>query len=605
MRLFQLGLALVLGILLVSFGVQAEFDDDDNLEDGVVEDEPVPGPVTVEKQRYQAPSLQKKPFFAESFDSEEDFKKKWTSSQAKKDNIEEELAKYDGKWSLEEPKDSALIGDLGLVLKTKAKHHAVASKLDRPFEFKGKPFIVSYDVKFQNGIDCGGAYVKLLTKTDKFELKSFHDKTPYTVMFGPDKCGLDHKLHFIFRHKNPKTGEFEEKHAKKPSANLDKYFTDKKTHLYTLVVNPDNTFEVLIDNSVVNSGSLLQDVNPPVNPPKEIDDPNDKKPADWDENEKIADPNAKKPDDWDEDQPMEIPDTAAVKPAGWLDDEEALIPDPDAQRPKDWDEEMDGEWEAPLIDNPVCKDAPGCGEWTRPNIPNPLYKGKWRPAMIDNPNYQGEWKPQRIANPNYFEDLEPYKMSSIGALGLELWSMTDEIVFDNFIITDDREEHSVWVQQTWERKRAAEQATTGNGAFVQGILDVTHERPWLWAVFLVVIVLPIVLLIAYCCMSKEGPKQEDLDAARKKTDEASPDDDAKEEQENVTEPTDPGAAGDATGKTRGKKSKAALEQEEEEEEAEEEADVSQGSQEEEEEEVAQSKSDSPRRSPRKRRTRKD
>lgn len=35
-------------------------------------------------------------------------------------------------------------------------------------------------------------------------------------MFGPDKCGNDHKLHFIFRHRNPKNGSFEEKHCKKP-----------------------------------------------------------------------------------------------------------------------------------------------------------------------------------------------------------------------------------------------------------------------------------------------------------------------------------------------------------------------------------------------------
>lgn len=53
-------------------------------------------------------------------------------------------------------------------------------------------------------------------------------------MFGPDKCGEDYKLHFIFRHNNPKTGEYEEKHAKKPDADLRTYYTDKKTHLYTL-----------------------------------------------------------------------------------------------------------------------------------------------------------------------------------------------------------------------------------------------------------------------------------------------------------------------------------------------------------------------------------
>lgn len=33
-------------------------------------------------------------------------------------------------------------------------------------------------------------------------------------MFGPDKCGNDFKLHFIFRHVNPLTEEIEEKHAK-------------------------------------------------------------------------------------------------------------------------------------------------------------------------------------------------------------------------------------------------------------------------------------------------------------------------------------------------------------------------------------------------------
>lgn len=42
---------------------------------------------------------------------------RWTMSQAKKDNVEEDIAKYDGKWSLEEPQQTSLEGDLGLVLK--------------------------------------------------------------------------------------------------------------------------------------------------------------------------------------------------------------------------------------------------------------------------------------------------------------------------------------------------------------------------------------------------------------------------------------------------------------------------------------------------------
>lgn len=45
-------------------------------------------------------------------------------------------------------------------------------------------------------------------------------------------------------------------------------------------------------------GSLLEDMNPPVNPPKEIDDPTDSKPDDWVDEAKIDDPEASKPDDW-------------------------------------------------------------------------------------------------------------------------------------------------------------------------------------------------------------------------------------------------------------------------------------------------------------------
>lgn len=64
-------------------------------------------------------------------------------------------------------------------------------------------------------------------------------------------------------------------------------FKDKRPHLYRLIVNPDNTFEISIDYKVVNHGTLLDDFNPAVNPPAEIDDPNDFKPEDWDEREKI------------------------------------------------------------------------------------------------------------------------------------------------------------------------------------------------------------------------------------------------------------------------------------------------------------------------------
>ncbi|KAF7658037.1 hypothetical protein LDENG_00018230 [Lucifuga dentata] len=509
----------------LDLGVAGTNDDVEEEElDVDIQDEAPPAPKIppTPKVNYKAPEPKGEHFFAESFDR--GTLDGWVLSMAKKDDVDEEIAKYDGQWAVEEMKDTKLPGDQGLVLKSRAKHHAISAQLLRPFTFDTKPLIVQYEVNFQAGIDCGGAYIKLLTHTSELSLEQFMDRTAYTIMFGPDKCGEDYKLHFIFRHKNPKTGEYEEKHAKKPDADLRTYYTDKKTHLYTLVVNPDNSFEVLVDQTVVNSGSLLTDMTPPVNPPAETEDPNDRKPEDWDERPKIQDPDAIKPDDWDEDAPAQIPDEDAVKPDGWLDDEPEYIGDPDAIKPEDWDEDMDGEWEAPQIPNPTCETAPGCGAWKRPMIDNPNYKGKWKPPMIDNPNYQGIWKPRKIPNPAFFEDLHPFRMSSFSAVGLELWSMTADIFFDNFFITNDRSTADRWAADGWALKKAAEGAA--EPGLAAQMLNAAEERPWLWIVYVLTVALPLILIIIFCCTGKQkkSPASE-----YKKTDEPQPD--VKEEEE--------------------------------------------------------------------------
>ena len=69
-------------------------------------------------------------------------------------------------------------------------------------------FSFRYDVRFQEGMECGGAYIKLISEGGIQHLTEFHDKSPYTIMFGPDKCGNDHKLHFIFRYKSPKVHNY-------------------------------------------------------------------------------------------------------------------------------------------------------------------------------------------------------------------------------------------------------------------------------------------------------------------------------------------------------------------------------------------------------------
>jgi len=322
--------------------------------------------------------------------------------------------------------------------------------------------VVQYEVKLQKGLDCGGAYIKLLTESADGEgLRAgaeYTDKTPFTIMFGPDKCGSTNKVHFIFRHRNPKTGEWEEKHLQNPPAPK----ITKTTALYTLIVQPDQTFEILINDESVRSGSLLEDFDPPVNPPKEIDDPEDFKPESWVDISEIDDPEATKPVDWDEDAPLMITDTAASKPEDWLDNEPEMIPDPEAEKPEEWDDEEDGDWIAPLVPNPKCEEAAGCGPWSPPKIRNPDYKGPWTVPKIPNPEYKGIWAPRQIANPQYFEDSTPSDFTKIAGIGIELWTMTEDILFDNIYVGHDAADAKKFAAETFHVKKPIEKEAEGS-----------------------------------------------------------------------------------------------------------------------------------------------
>ena len=278
-------------------------------------------------------------FFAESFPSS-DALERFIPSKASKEGVDEEIAKYDGRWDVAPVDTSGLTGDLSLIMKDKAKHHAIAAKLKKTFRPASKPLVFQYEVKFQTENTCGGAYVKLLSVDPDGDFTKFHDKTPYTIMFGPDRCGTQEKFHFILRHVHPVTGTIEEKHAKKPSGFTNKHFEVGQTRLYRLVLYPDSSFEMSVDRQPLSKGHLLSDMTPPVIPEELIDDAAEEKPDDWDDREKIPDPVAVKPEDWDESAPKQIEDPAAVKPEGWLDGEEPSVPDVMAERPADWDDEV-------------------------------------------------------------------------------------------------------------------------------------------------------------------------------------------------------------------------------------------------------------------------
>jgi hypothetical protein len=66
-------------------------------------------------------------------------------------------------------------------------------------------------------------------------MESFGGETPYSIMFGPDICGFStRKVHVIFT----KDGV---NHLIKKDIKAE---SDQLTHVYTLVVKPDNTYKV-------------------------------------------------------------------------------------------------------------------------------------------------------------------------------------------------------------------------------------------------------------------------------------------------------------------------------------------------------------------------
>jgi len=273
--------------------------------------------------------------------------------------------------------------DKGLQTSQDARFYQISAEFPK-FSNQGKDLIFQFSVKHEQRIDCGGGYFKILP--GPMNQENFNGETPYNIMFGPDICGSTKRTHLIFNYKGTN-------HLIKKEIRTE---TDELTHLYTLILHPDNTFQVNIDGKEAAKGNLKDDFD--MLPPKEIKDPNAKKPADWVDAKTIPDPEDKKPEGWDD-----IP---------------AEIADPDAQKPDDWDDELDGEWEAPTI-------------------PNPDYKGEWQPKMIPNPAYKGEWVHPLIANPDYVDDDNLYLYENNQYVGLEVWQVKAGTIFDNIIITDD------------------------------------------------------------------------------------------------------------------------------------------------------------------------
>merc|ERR1711967_24665 len=323
----------------------------------------------------------------------------WTPSEWKKsEGTQGEFVSATGKWF----KDAS--EDQGIQTSEDSRFFGLSAGFDS-FSNAGKDLIIQYQAKYEKDVECGGGYLKIGPKID--DPTTFGDPTVYNIMFGPDKCGYNKRTHLIFNYKG--------KNVLKKSDLSYKQDGDGTSHLYTLIVKPDNTVRVEVDQEKLYEGSIKEDWE--ILKPKTINDPDDKKPSDWVDTSMMDDPEDKKPDDWTD---------------------EKRIVDEEAKKPDDWDDEEDGEWEAPMKDNPD-------------------YKGDWKAKRISNPEYKGVWEAKKIDNPEYVDDDEIYKFDEFGFIGFDLWQVKGGTIFDNIIITDDKAEADAFAGK-WKTLSEVEKA---------------------------------------------------------------------------------------------------------------------------------------------------
>merc|ERR1711957_185610 len=336
-------------------------------------------------------------YFSETFG--EGWESRWAPSAWKdSEGTQGKWVASAGKWFGDEKEDQ------GIQTSEDSKFFGISAGFDS-FSNAGKELIIQYQAKYEKDVECGGGYMKVGPKMS--DPSAFGDPTAYNIMFGPDKCGYTKRTHLIFSYKG--------QNVLKKSDLAYKQEDDGTSHLYTMILKPDNTVRVEIDQEMIYEGSLKEDWD--VLKPKEISDPEDKKPGDWADDSMMEDPEDKKPDDWVT---------------------EKRIVDAEAKKPDDWDDEEDGDWEAPMKDNAE-------------------YKGDWSVKRITNPAYKGVWEAKKIANPEYVDDDSVYKFDDFGFLGFDLWQVKGGTIFDNVIVTDDKAEADTFAKK-WKALSDVEKA---------------------------------------------------------------------------------------------------------------------------------------------------
>ncbi|XP_049992118.1 calreticulin-like isoform X2 [Alexandromys fortis] len=129
-------------------------------------------------------------YFREEFEDGDGWTKRWVQSKHQSDYGKFQLTA--GKFYQDKERDK------GLQTSEDAKFYALSTRF-KPFSNVNETLVVQFSVKHEQGIDCGGGYVKLFPAT--LNQEDMHSESQYYIMFGPDICGFgNNRLQVIFYH---------------------------------------------------------------------------------------------------------------------------------------------------------------------------------------------------------------------------------------------------------------------------------------------------------------------------------------------------------------------------------------------------------------------
>jgi len=132
-----------------------------------------------------------KTYFSETFG--DGWESRWTVSKWKtSEGTDGKWQATAGKWFTDEKEDA------GIQTAEDSKFFGISAGFDS-FSNANKELIVQYQAKYEKDVECGGGYLKVGPKLS--DGATFGDPTPYSIMFGPDKCGYTKRTHLIFTYK--------------------------------------------------------------------------------------------------------------------------------------------------------------------------------------------------------------------------------------------------------------------------------------------------------------------------------------------------------------------------------------------------------------------